>query len=58
MGEGEEPVAGFPQAVGDGAMLEPPFADEGLPACLDLLARRRVDRYGFIGRSPIALAGR
>ena len=40
MGEGEEPVADFLQAVGDGAMLEPPFADEGLPACLDLLARR------------------
>ena len=46
MGEGEEPVAGFLQAVGDGAMLEPRFADEGLPACLDLLARRRIDRYG------------
>src|SRR6266566_656629 len=27
--EGEEPVTGFLQAVGDGAVLEPPFADEG-----------------------------
>jgi hypothetical protein len=25
--QGEEPVAGFLQAIGDGAMLEPPFAD-------------------------------
>ena len=24
-GEGEEPVAGFVQAVGDGTVLEPPF---------------------------------
>lgn len=26
----EQPVARFLQAVGDGARLEPPFADEGL----------------------------
>jgi hypothetical protein len=31
-GEGEQPVAGFLQAVGDGAVLEPPLADEGLAA--------------------------
>ena len=30
--EGEQPIAGFLQAVGDGAVLEPPLADEGLAA--------------------------
>jgi len=30
-------------------MLEPPFADEGLAARLDLLARRRVDHVVVIG---------
>ena len=30
--EGEQPIAGFFQAVGDGAMFEPPFADERLAA--------------------------
>ena len=48
-GEGEEPVAGFLQAVGDGAVLEPPFADEGLAASLDLLARRRIDHVVVVG---------
>src|SRR5947207_9313507 len=33
--EAEEPVAGFLQAVGDGTMLEPPFADERLAPRLD-----------------------
>jgi hypothetical protein len=33
----EEAVAGFLQTIGDGAVLEPPFADEGLAAaCQDL----------------------
>jgi hypothetical protein len=41
--EGEQPVAGFLQAVGDAAVLEPPFADKGLAARLDLLTRRRID---------------
>ena len=36
------------QAVGDGAMLKPPFADEGLAARLDLLRRRRVDHVVVI----------
>jgi hypothetical protein len=26
--EGEEPVAGFLQTTGDGAVLDPPFVDE------------------------------
>ena len=47
-GEGEQAVAGFLQAVGDGAVLEPPFADEGLAAGFDLLTRRRVDHVVVI----------
>jgi hypothetical protein len=31
-GEDEQTVAGFLQAVGDGAVLKPPLADEGLAA--------------------------
>ena len=46
--EGEEPFARFLQ-VGDGAMLEPPIADEGLASRFDLLARRRVDYVVVIG---------
>src|ERR1022692_566168 len=30
-------------------MLEPPFADKGLAARLDLLARLRVDHVGVVG---------
>jgi hypothetical protein len=48
-GEAEQAVAGFLQAIGDGAMLEPPFADESLAAGLDLLRRRRVDHVGVVG---------
>ena len=42
------PASSF-EAVGDGAMLEPPFADEGLAAGLDLLARLRVDHVIVVG---------
>src|SRR5262249_30033675 len=45
----EELVAGFLQAVGDGAVLEPPFADEGFAARLDLLARLGVDHVVVVG---------
>jgi hypothetical protein len=34
-------------------MLEPPFADERLPARLDLLGRRRVDHVGVIRRDLV-----
>ena len=34
--EGEEPVAGFLQAVGDGFVFEPPLADEGFAMLFDL----------------------
>ena len=39
------------QAVGDGTMLEPPFADEGLTAHRDLLPRGRVERQGQLAAS-------
>jgi hypothetical protein len=54
-GAGEEPLTGL-QAVGDGAMLEPPFADEGLAARLDLLARGRVDHVVVVGRDLLVQA--
>jgi hypothetical protein len=47
--EGEQPVAGFFQAVGHGVVFEPPLADEGLAAGFDLLWGRRVDHVGVIG---------
>ena len=40
--EGEQTIASFLQAVGDGTMLQPPFADKDLAPCLDLLSRPRV----------------
>src|SRR5450631_3267184 len=46
--EGEQPVTGFLQAVGDGAVLEPPFAVEGHAARLDLLTRRCIDHIVVI----------
>jgi len=48
--EGEQPVARFFQAIGDGAAFEPPFADEGLSPRLDLLLRLGVNHVGVIGR--------
>ena len=39
--ESEEAVAGFLQAVGDGAMTQPPLADESVAARRDLLGVRR-----------------
>ena len=44
-GEGEEPVAGFLQAVGDGFVFEPPLADEGLAVLFNLFAGFRVDHF-------------
>jgi hypothetical protein len=44
MGEGEEPVASFLQAVGDGTVFETPLADEGLAARFDQL--RVIDESG------------
>jgi hypothetical protein len=41
-------IARFLQAVGDGAVLEPPLADEGLATGSDLLARRRIDHVVVI----------
>ena len=41
--------ASFLQAIRDGAMRQPPLADEGLAARCDLLGRGRVDHVGVIG---------
>ena len=48
-GEGEQPVAGFLQTVGDRAVLEPPFANEGFAARLDFFRRGRVDHVVIVG---------
>src|SRR3979409_1910746 len=42
--EGEQAVSCLLQAVSNGAVLEPPFSDEGLAADFDLLRRRGIDR--------------
>ena len=47
--EGEQGVAGLLEAVGDGAVPEPPLADEGLAPLFDLLGRRGVDHVGVVG---------
>ena len=39
--EGKQALARLLEAVGDGEMLEAPFADEGRAPRLDLSARRR-----------------
>src|SRR5262249_23768155 len=41
--EREEPVASFLQAVDDGAIHEPPFADGCMAARLDFRSRRGID---------------
>src|SRR4051794_13689293 len=55
-GEGEEALAGFLQAVGDGAVTEPPLSDEGLTAGLDFLGRGGVDHVGVIGGDLVVQA--
>src|SRR5207342_3016107 len=47
-GEGEQSFACFLEAVGDGAVLEAPFADEGLATGLDFLPRGRIDHVVVI----------
>ena len=44
--ECEQRVAGFLQAVGDGAAFEAPFPEERLSPGLNLAARRGVDHVG------------
>src|SRR5260370_629997 len=46
--EGEQAFSCLLQAVRDGAMLEPPFADEGFAARFDLLMRGRADHVVVI----------
>ena len=48
--EGEELVARFLQAVGDGAAFEPPFADERLAPGFDLRLRLGVDHIFVVVR--------
>ena len=48
-GEGEQPVAGFFQAVGHGAAFQPPFANERLAARFDLLRCLGIDHVVVIG---------
>ena len=45
----EQPIAGFVEAVGDRAVLEPPLADESLAAHCDVFRRGRVDHVGIVG---------
>ena len=45
----EGSMAGFLQAVGDRAVLEPPIANEGLALPLNLLTRCRVDHSVVVG---------
>jgi len=49
-GEGEQLVAGLFQTVGDGAMLQAPFAEEGLALRLDLRLAFCVDHISVIVR--------
>jgi hypothetical protein len=46
--EGEQAFPCLLQAVGDSAVLEPPFSDEGLAADLDLLRCRGIDHVVVI----------
>src|SRR3954462_12769284 len=49
-GEGEQPVSRFLQAIGHGAMLQPPLAQEDAPARLDLARALGVDHVRLVGR--------
>ena len=50
LGEGEEPVTGLIEAVGYRLAFEPPFAEEGAAALLDLGGRGGVDHVVIVGR--------
>ena len=54
--EGEQLVAGFLEAVGDGAAFEAPFADERLAPGLDPAARRGVDHVAVVVRDFLVQA--
>jgi hypothetical protein len=57
-GEGQQPFAGLLQAVGEGAVLEPPFAQEGLARSGDLVAGHRVDHIVVVGGDLVMQAFR
>ena len=48
-GEGEQPVTGFLQAVGDRPALQPQLAQEGLAPFLHLFRGFGVDHVGIVG---------
>src|SRR5262245_254865 len=52
--EGEELLAGFRQAVGNGAALEPPFANERFATCCHLLRCLGVDHVGEVRRDLLS----
>ena len=52
-GECEQGVSGFLEAVGNGFVAQPPFADERLSPVGDVLWRRGVDHVGVVGRDLV-----
>jgi len=50
------PITGFVEAVGDRLAFEPPFANEGAPALLDLGSGGRVDHVVIVGRNLLMQA--
>ena len=48
-GEGEQPLARFFQAVGDGAAFQSPFTNQRPAARFDLLCRLGADHAGVVG---------
>src|SRR5258708_25309427 len=52
-GESEKAIAGLLQAVGNGAVAQPPLAQEGFTALLNLLRRIRVDHICVVGRDLV-----
>ncbi len=59
--EGEQAIARFLQTVGEGAVLEPPFADEGFAARFESPHAsphrcRRIDHVGVVGGDLVVQA--
>ena len=54
--EREKAIAGFLQAVRNRAMAQPPLANEGLAAPLDLLRGLGVDHVGVVGADLVVQA--
>jgi len=52
-GECEQRISGFLEAVCNGFVAQPPFADERLSPVGDVLWRRGVDHVGVVGRDLV-----